>query len=89
MEKKIAFQSETYEIEGLFSKNEGERGVVVTHPHPLYGGDMHNYVVESIVRAYTAKGYVSILLFILPRLGKLKKMAFSVRAVLRKSPGDA
>ncbi len=35
----------------------GDRGLVVTHPHPLYGGDMHNNVVEVICNAYQEKGY--------------------------------
>jgi alpha/beta superfamily hydrolase len=56
MEEKITFLSQSLEIEGLFEKN-GDKGVVVTHPHPLYGGDMYNYVVESIVGAYKKKGY--------------------------------
>ncbi|MCP4109507.1 MAG: alpha/beta hydrolase [Desulfobacteraceae bacterium] len=57
MEKKITFISEGHEIEGLFNKASDDKGVVVTHPHPLYGGDMHNYVVESVVSAYLKKGY--------------------------------
>ncbi|MDM8550028.1 alpha/beta hydrolase [Desulfobacterales bacterium HSG2] len=57
MEDKITFLSENDELEGLFDKNTGNKGVVVTHPHPLYGGDMYNYVVEAIVRVYQKKGY--------------------------------
>jgi len=57
MEEKIGFISEGYEIEGLFYKNSGDKGAVVTHPHPLYGGDMYNSVVEAIVRVYQKKGY--------------------------------
>lgn len=30
-------------------------GVIVTHPHSLYGGDMYNSVVESVVRVYRDK----------------------------------
>jgi hypothetical protein len=33
------------------------QGVVVAHPHPLYGGDMHNPVVAAIVRAYARSGW--------------------------------
>ena len=29
----------------------------MTHPHPLYGGDMDNDVVGTIVRTYQEKGY--------------------------------
>ncbi|MBW1727755.1 MAG: alpha/beta hydrolase, partial [Deltaproteobacteria bacterium] len=57
MVKKITFISENYEIEGLFNKRDETRGVVVTHPHPLYGGDMYNMVVETIVHVYNIKGY--------------------------------
>ncbi len=60
MEEKIIFMSEEYEIEGLFEKNDGEKGVVITHPHPLYGGDMYNYVVEAILRAYKKSGYATL-----------------------------
>jgi alpha/beta superfamily hydrolase len=57
MVEKIKFLSENYEIEGLFNKKDKNKGVVVTHPHPLYGGDMYNLVVETIVHVYNIKGY--------------------------------
>ena len=57
MVKKVRFFSENFEIEGLFSKKDEKKGVVVTHPHPLYGGDMYNLVVETIVHVYNFKGY--------------------------------
>jgi alpha/beta superfamily hydrolase len=57
MVKKVRFFSENYEIEGLLNKKNEKKGVVVTHPHPLYGGDMYNLVVETIVHVYNIKGY--------------------------------
>ena len=57
MAEKITFLSEEYEIEGLLNQRDEKKGVVVTHPHPLYGGDMYNLVVESIVHVYHMKGY--------------------------------
>jgi uncharacterized protein len=57
MVEKIKFLSENYEIEGLLNKRDENKGVVVTHPHPLYGGDMYNLVVETIVHVYNIKGY--------------------------------
>lgn len=57
MAEKITFLSEGYKIEGLLNQKDGKKGVVVTHPHPLYGGDMNNLVVESIVHVYHMKGY--------------------------------
>lgn len=60
MEERINFISESYEIEGLIEKNDGDLGVVVTHPHPLYGGDMYNPVVETLVRVYRQKGFTTL-----------------------------
>ena len=57
MVEKIKFLSENYEIEGLLNKRDKNKGVVITHPHPLYGGDMYNLVVETIVHVYNIKGY--------------------------------
>jgi alpha/beta superfamily hydrolase len=57
MAKRVTFLSEKYELEGLFTVRDEKKGVVVTHPHPLYGGDMYNLVVESIVHVYAMKGY--------------------------------
>jgi hypothetical protein len=44
-------------IEGLLENLPGEKGVVVTHPHPLYGGTMHNNVVRAVAHAYREEGY--------------------------------
>ena len=57
MAERITFLSEGYEIEGLLNQRDEKKGVVVTHPHPLYGGDMNNLVVESIVHVFYMKGY--------------------------------
>ena len=51
-EEKIKFASKGLFIEGLLCIQEGEKGVVVTHPHPLYGGTMYNQVVETLVEVY-------------------------------------
>jgi alpha/beta superfamily hydrolase len=60
MEEKIFFLSEDYKIEGLLDKQSEDNGVVITHPHPLYGGDMNNFIVDLITRAYLEKGYTTI-----------------------------
>jgi len=60
MEKQLSFTSEGYEIEGLIDIRSKTQGVVITHPHPLYGGDMYNIVVESIARAYRKKDYTTL-----------------------------
>lgn len=44
MEANIKFSSEAIAIEGMLQKNSDIRGAVITHPHPLYGGNMHNNI---------------------------------------------
>ncbi len=60
MESRITFHSQNYLIEGLFNVGGKSKGVVVTHPHPMYGGNMYNPVVETIVKAYRQKGYATL-----------------------------
>ncbi len=59
-EEQVFFKSQDLKIEGLISEGQTKNGVVVTHPHPLYGGEMHSNVVESLVRAYWEKGYTTL-----------------------------
>ncbi|RLJ02607.1 MAG: alpha/beta hydrolase, partial [Candidatus Aenigmatarchaeota archaeon] len=59
-EEKVFFQAGDVKIEGMLYNAPGEKGAVVTHPHPLYGGDMHNNVVETVVQAYREKGYATL-----------------------------
>lgn len=33
---------------------------LIAHPHPLYGGDMHNKVVQTMARAFNALGYITV-----------------------------
>ena len=56
-EDKISFMSDALELEGLIRDMPGDKGVVVTHPHSLYGGNMHNNVVESLINVYQQTGY--------------------------------
>jgi alpha/beta superfamily hydrolase len=57
VEEKITFHSGTVQIEGLVYLQKGEKGAVVTHPHPLYGGSMYNQVVEIVTTVYQEKGF--------------------------------
>lgn len=56
-EKRIFFESKGLKIEGMVEETGGEKGVVVSHPHPLYGGTMHNNVVRAVTHAYRDEGY--------------------------------
>nr|HID59290.1 alpha/beta hydrolase [Desulfobacterales bacterium] len=51
-EKGVFFSVGSITIEGLLSESSPDTGVVITHPHPLYGGSMHSSVVEALVRAF-------------------------------------
>jgi len=59
-EEPVFFISGTLQIQGLLQTKPGDKGVVITHPHPLYGGSMHNNVVESLVHAYQQAGYATL-----------------------------
>jgi alpha/beta superfamily hydrolase len=60
MEQSVFFKSEGLSLEALLSRESGDRAVVVTHPHPLYGGEMHNPVVETTAQAYQKTGYATL-----------------------------
>lgn len=57
MEKVMFHTGDGLELEGLLDITSGQCGVVIVHPHPLYGGDMVNPVVESLSIVYKRKGY--------------------------------
>ena len=60
VEEPVYFEALNIKIEGLFRSLPGDKGVVITHPHPLYGGNMYNNVVESLVRIYQLAGYTTL-----------------------------
>jgi len=60
MEEKITFESGSCRLEGYWQAGTASKGVVITHPHPLYGGTMHNPVVETVQRTYQEHGYATL-----------------------------
>lgn len=60
MEEKITLPSGQYQLEGYWQAGAGDKGVVITHPHPLYGGAMNNVVVETVQSAYQQHGYATL-----------------------------
>jgi alpha/beta superfamily hydrolase len=60
MENRIIFSAGDYRIEGRLGKEETDTGVVITHPHPQYGGDMDNPVVSAIMQAYRQCGHTTL-----------------------------
>jgi alpha/beta superfamily hydrolase len=59
-EENIRFESNGLQIEALMCIQEGERGAVITHPHPLYGGTMYNQVVTALTQVYQGKGFTTL-----------------------------
>ncbi len=48
-------------IEGRLSIHDAARGcAVISHPHPLFGGDMHNPVVRTIQTACFDAGFITL-----------------------------
>ena len=57
MEHRVTFRCRDLELEGLWAATSPTSAAIITHPHPLYGGDMGNAVVETISKAYRNKGW--------------------------------
>jgi len=60
MADRVNFKSNDLLIEGLLDERAGDKGVIISHPHPLYGGNMYAAGVESIVHVYWKKGYTTL-----------------------------
>jgi alpha/beta superfamily hydrolase len=60
MEEAVTIHCNNVRLEGLLHQGSLERGVVITHPHPLYGGNMNNPVVEQIQQSYSQKDFTTL-----------------------------
>lgn len=62
-EQRVTFQCDGLSLEGLLaikSAARTARGAVVCHPHPQYGGSMHNNVVEAMLEALWKAGFATL-----------------------------
>jgi alpha/beta superfamily hydrolase len=57
METAISLCIQGLVLEGRWAQQSGTHAAIVTHPHPLYGGDMDNSVVKSVAAAYAGLGW--------------------------------
>jgi uncharacterized protein len=62
MEEDVNFTSGGITLEGLLSRSskQARTGVVVCHPHPLRGGDMHNTIVAALVDGFQQAGIATL-----------------------------
>lgn len=61
MEEKVRFEADGLSLEGRISLPPGARaGVVLCHPHPLYGGNMRNSVIKSVAAALQSRGLATL-----------------------------
>jgi alpha/beta superfamily hydrolase len=58
--EKIRFSSESLHLEGLLIRGRSPKAVIISHPHPLYGGDMHNHVVGLAAEAFNDVGWTTL-----------------------------
>jgi alpha/beta superfamily hydrolase len=62
-EEQVTFSSAELTLEGMFARagtSPVERGGVVCHPHPVYGGSMYNNVVEAALEAMWRMGWATL-----------------------------
>ncbi|MDI6852539.1 MAG: alpha/beta fold hydrolase [Deltaproteobacteria bacterium] len=57
MEQEIVIPGKEVFLEGRFLAGAEPGGVVITHPHPLYGGSMDNNIVWTVHQAFQARGW--------------------------------
>jgi alpha/beta superfamily hydrolase len=60
MSTKRVFIEGGHRLEGILNENSQRGGVVICHPHPLYGGDMHNNVVNAIEEGFADQGFTTL-----------------------------
>ena len=60
MEEQVSIDGAGVTLEGVLVPGTAPGGVVITHPHPLFGGSMANNVVWAATRAFAARGMAAL-----------------------------
>jgi uncharacterized protein len=58
--EKIMFPSGSLYLEGLLIQGESPQAAEISHPHPLYGGDMTNHVVGLVAGVFEELGWTTL-----------------------------
>lgn len=59
-EETVFFTAGSLRLEGRLGRASGPNAVVISHPHPLYGGDLDNPVVAVLAGVYQRLGYTTL-----------------------------
>ncbi|MCX5799234.1 MAG: alpha/beta hydrolase [Proteobacteria bacterium] len=57
--KRVTIEGD-YSLESIVNEQGKQAGVVICHPHPLYGGDMNNNVVVALDEGFSMKGFTTL-----------------------------
>jgi alpha/beta superfamily hydrolase len=60
MEEEVSIAGAEASLEGRLLAGDGGGGVVITHPHPLFGGSMDNNVVWTAGSAFAARRWTTL-----------------------------
>ena len=60
MSSQITIDCKEIKLEAVLNENSLQKAVIITHPHPLYGGNMDNSVVMSIEKAFFNRGFTTL-----------------------------
>jgi alpha/beta superfamily hydrolase len=60
MEEEVSIAGAEASLEGRLLEGDSGGGVVITHPHPLFGGSMDNNVVWTAGRAFAARRWTTL-----------------------------
>jgi len=60
VEEQVSIPGAGVTLEGVLATGTAPGGVVITHPHPLFGGSMANNVVWTATRAFGARGLAAL-----------------------------
>lgn len=60
LSEKVTIPSGPLNLEGVLVPGESPKAVVISHPHPLYGGNMHNVVVGLLAQTFKELGWTTL-----------------------------
>lgn len=56
----VTIKNQNIRLQGMLDRASAVNGVVITHPHPLYGGNMDNPVVQQMAASFAKKGFTTL-----------------------------